>query len=177
MSNVRGVLGVLLFFTVLLVVGQAAAQDCGSDQVFQSVGVELPNGDFCCGMRNAPCTARPDHHEQRCRCGRHRTKLFECDPNLCADFFAGVLDQCLPVNEGGTDQELPDGLDQNCDGLGIGDEFCDGIDNDNDGRVDEDQGACLLRFLAVPLCWNGSDQTFQDVVDQQASTFMIGTGL
>lgn len=66
-----------------------------------------------------------------------------------AKFPLGV---CVP-HVSSSAPELANGRDDNCDGQGLGDEFCDGVDNDGDGMVDEDAGSCLLRFLFVPHCW------------------------
>ncbi|MBN2802643.1 MAG: hypothetical protein JXR91_06090 [Deltaproteobacteria bacterium] len=73
--------------------------------------------------------------------------------------------------------ELPNGIDDNCDGVGLGDEFCDGIDNDSDGLIDEDEGSCKFRILLAPYCFNGSDAEFQTAVDKQKQTFFDATGL
>jgi len=73
--------------------------------------------------------------------------------------------------------EVANGSDDNCDGVGLGDEFCDGIDNDGDGRVDEDAGSCKLRFLAVPVCWAGTDADFETTVGIQEAAFLEASGL
>jgi hypothetical protein len=39
----------------------------------------------------------------------------------------------------------------------LGDELCNGFDDDGDGLVDEDAGSCMERFLFVPICWQNQD--------------------
>lgn len=77
----------------------------------------------------------------------------------------------------GTEPELPNGIDDNCDGIGLGDEFCDGIDNDGDGMVDEDAGSCLLRFAFAPVCFSGSDEEFTSMALSSLDFFNASLGL
>ncbi len=37
---------------------------------------------------------------------------------------------------------------------------CNGLDNDGDGLIDNEDGACLLRVLLVPWCWGGTQEDF-----------------
>src|SRR5690606_34514077 len=82
---------------------------------------------------------------------------------------------CIPDNS--MNPELPNGIDDNCDGDGLGDEFCNGLDDDGDGRIDEDAGSCLMRILLVPLCWSGDDADFEAAVADQQATFIDALGL
>jgi|GEM_PF-3703797 len=50
-------------------------------------------------------------------------------------------------------------------------ELCNGIDDDGDGRVDEDIGSCAERYLFVPLCWQGTDAAFAEQVDNSTMKF------
>jgi hypothetical protein len=88
----------------------------------------------------------------------------------------GTLDTCRPLNAGNT-EIVGNGLDDNCDGVSSTDEFCDGQDNDGDGEIDEDVGSCLLRFLALPLCWAGTPEAFAAAVDAHRTRFIAAAGL
>ncbi len=141
------------------------------------------------------------HPESRCRQGTEivdgdLNNVFQCftsglifiDPFNPFTYLAalaagglhcnGAYDEniCVPNDQSGN-VEVANGIDDNCDGVGLEDEFCDGIDNDGDGRVDEDAGSCALKFLAVPLCWSGTDAEFQAAVDTQMDTFITAAGL
>jgi hypothetical protein len=51
---------------------------------------------------------------------------------------------------------------------------CDGVDNDNDGEVDEN---CLMRFLFVPICYQGSDANFKAQTTLHAEFLKKSLGL
>jgi hypothetical protein len=54
---------------------------------------------------------------------------------------------------------------------------CDGIDNDGDGLVDEEQRSCLIRILFVPLAWSGDQASFENAAKAQLAVFREHTGL
>lgn len=152
----------------------------------------------CCKYDRADCTVgtHPDAH---CREGRKITDgdlddVFQCftsgliflNPTDPFEYLAAVAAgevycngqgdrSCQPVDHS-AEPELPDGIDNNCDGVWPNDERCDGIDSDGDGHVDEGTGACLERHLFVPVCWTGGDQAdFNGVVDRAERFFQEHT--
>ena len=72
--------------------------------------------------------------------------------------------------------EVPDGLDNDFDGF-VDDEQCDGIDNDGDGMVDEDIGSCLLRVVTYPMDWSGSLDDYETFVGAVWLQFLAQTGV
>ena len=137
----------------------------------------------CCYFSYEPCDdARPANFSPECRAGCRNTG-HHCD-GLCCFGHALIFDPCPgilgcpggvcgcePLIETGSVPELPNGIDDDCDGY-IDDEQCDGIDNDGDGNVDEDPGSCLLRFLFVPLDWRGTQAEFEHAANEQFQIFI-----
>jgi len=129
----------------------------------------------CCHFRyRASCDARPSSNDPMCKAGRlaagdNPDLVFGCgcavDPNAC-----------IPDIESSQLSELPNGRDDDCDGF-VDDEQCDGIDNDHDGMIDEDLGSCMLKFLFVPYCWNGTQAQFVTAVEAEMNTFTNATGI
>ena len=53
-------------------------------------------------------------------------------------------------------------------------DVCNGIDDDGDGDVDEN---CLLRFLFVPICFQGTDDEFKAATQEHIDFFAHSLGL
>jgi HYR domain len=137
----------------------------------------------CCYFSYESCDdARPAYFSPECRAGCRNTG-HHCD-DLCCFGHALIFDPCPgiigcpggvcpcePLIATGSIPELPNGIDDDCDGY-VDDEQCDGVDNDGDGYVDEDPGSCLLRFLFVPLDWQGTQAEFENAVDEQFQVFI-----
>jgi len=152
--------------------------DCDGvvDSQFQGQVIDTTILDeSCCHFRyRASCDARPNSTDPMCKAGRlsagdNPDLVFGCgcvvDPNAC-----------IPDIESSQLSELPNGRDDDCDGF-VDDEQCDGIDNDHDGMVDEDLGSCMLKFLFVPYCWNGTQAQFASAVEAELNTFTNATGI
>lgn len=133
--------------------------------------------DGCCTWTYDHCTARPGHPEERCRPGHHQIKSeFHLDGLDCIGVACAINPTCFPDVATGEDQEIADGIDNDCDGF-VDDEQCDGEDNDNDGMRDEDLGSCLLKVLVVPLCFEGGDAAFETAARLQMFHFFRMTGM
>ena len=132
--------------------------------------------DGCCTWFWEDCTARPGHPEPRCVPG-HRIYDLEghFPPLSCLGVGCAASGECVPDVPTGADPEIANGIDDDCDGF-IDDEQCDGVDNDGDGLIDEDKGSCLLRFIFVPMCFDGTDAEFQDQVSYQLFELFSNTG-
>lgn len=74
--------------------------------------------------------------------------------------------ECMPYIAPGTVVELPNGIDDDCDGY-IDDEACDGIDNDGNGMIDDSPGSCLRRIVYIPLAWTGTQADFVSAAQSQ----------
>ena len=124
--------------------------------------------DGCCSETYENCTARPDHPRAECQIGHEATELHShCVGVGCI----GSPTICNPDIATGSITELPNGIDDDCD-FYVDDEQCDGVDNDRDGNVDEDPGSCLLRFLFVPLDWQGTQAEFENAANEQFQLFI-----
>lgn len=125
--------------------------------------------DGCCWTDySGYCDARPDHPNPDCRDGH---EAVDCGAVLWPPACWGTgcicnIGYCRPDIATGSVQELPNGIDDDCDYY-VDDEQCDDIDNDGDGNVDEDIGSCLLKILFVPLDWQGNQESFNEAVEQQ----------
>ncbi|MGH7893375.1 MAG: hypothetical protein ACREQL_01845, partial [Candidatus Binatia bacterium] len=115
------------------------------------------------------CVARPLHPRPECQAGHINT---DCNCGVAGCVTSG----CVPDITTGSVPEVPNGVDDDCDYY-VDDEQCDGIDNDGDGHVDEDPGSCLLKFLFVPLCWQGDQTSFEAAVAAQFGRFALSLGL
>ncbi len=161
----------------------------------------FPASAACCRPERGSCDLGTVHPEAHCQVGEEITdgelsNLIDCwtsglifiDPlnpfTYLAALAAGEVycnghydeNVCVPQDWSGV-SEVANGSDDNCDGQGLADEFCDGVDNDGDGRVDEDAGSCMFRFLFVPVCFAGTDAEFQAAVDLQSQVFLEGAGI
>lgn len=151
----------LVIFTVLL----------GVVMVPRPVRAHDGEGGFwdrsgCCHVYyTGHCVARPDHPEPSCQQGH---EVGEVETHGCGClWFPG---ECRPAIAAGSVPELPNGRDDDCDYY-VDDEQCDGVDNDNDGRVDEDPGSCLLKIMFVPLSFAGSQADFEAAAQAQWDLF------
>lgn len=141
--------------------------------------------DFCCCDLFGECLevgtwtfvdcippGREDHSDPRCQEG-HRQDSCDC---FCA---CGVDPTCIPEVPDGAAAEVPNGLDDDCDGF-IDDEQCDNTDNDGDGMVDEDFNSCLMKILFVPMGdWAtfSSQDVFEALALEQFVTFKTEFGI
>ncbi|MCP4674712.1 MAG: hypothetical protein GY854_04195, partial [Deltaproteobacteria bacterium] len=94
----------------------------------------------------------------------------EAGEAYCADSADST---CIVFDKSGA-IEKANGIDDNCDGVWIGDERCNGIDDDGDGLVDEDPGSCLHRFVFVPVCWKRDNcwDNALNTLEQQAQKYI-----
>jgi len=131
--------------------------------------------DGCCCYDYNLCQLRPDHPDPLCRGGHICIDIdsYDCGSPIVV---CECSPKCEPDIPTGSVQELPNGIDDDCDYY-IDDEQCDEIDNDNDGMVDEDPGSCLLKVLFVPLDWQGTQQTFEETVQNQWASYIEKLGL
>jgi hypothetical protein len=149
----------------------------------------------CCCERWVDCIARPTATDPRCMYGHKRDSSYDCwidtdDLFRCGGWlvyqacqldptcgYCGVVSsegECTPDIATGTVPEVPNGIDDDCDGV-VDDEQCDNIDNDNNGMVDDSRGSCLIKVLFVAFNWedNGNAQDeFDRAVETQWSDFL-----
>lgn len=129
--------------------------------------------DGCCVYTMEHCVARPGHPRAECQAG-HRFLDYS---NECAGVGCiGEGSGCQPDIATGSVAEVANGVDDDCDGF-VDDEQCDGVDNDDDGMIDEDLGSCLMTILFVPLCWSGTIGEFQNAAASQLITFQNSAGV
>ena len=121
----------------------------------------------CCFQYTGYCNARPLHPNPACQAGHVNT---DCGCSFISGCGCVVSYYCRADIAPGTLPELPNGIDDDCDGY-VDDEQCDGVDNDGDGSIDEDLGSCLARLLYVPLGWQGSQSEFEQTADAQWGIF------
>jgi hypothetical protein len=82
---------------------------------------------------------------------------------------------CVRLGFYSTVTEIPDGIDNDCDGF-VDDEQCDGFDNDGDGLSDEDVGSCLLRLKTYPMGWIGDLNEYESFVQDAFTQFLVQSG-
>src|SRR5436190_1812706 len=127
---------------ILIGGGSAAAIVLVSSKPALALPFTFRATDSCCNYTySGTCDARPGNPDPRCKSGRKAA-------GDNADFgcgCAGDPNACIPNIATAEIPELPNNRDDDCDGF-IDDEKCDGVDNDGDGQIDEDEGSCLLRL-------------------------------
>jgi hypothetical protein len=93
----------------------------------------------------------------------------ECQRTATATCVNGhPVGACTPGAPG--KEGVHDGKDNDCDGV-IDNEVCDGIDNDGNGKFDDAPGSCVHRHLFIPVCWNGTQDDFNEAVDRWSGFF------
>jgi hypothetical protein len=150
--------------------GACAAQSAcnnGVETPCQPLAPPAPTDTTCDGVDD-DCSGFADEDYQ---------SVFQCGLGVCRDAafpsscFGGVETPCEPGMPLAPNDAIPDGQDEDCDGLidedaggggGGNEQQCDGQDNDNDGQIDEDYFVqnCGVGACARQSACNAGVETF-----------------
>jgi hypothetical protein len=162
------------------IAGNGLDDDC--DGLVDETVIKTPDG-CCCQDLGAACVARPGSADPLCQAGQTAiTPVALCPGHpasctSCNNVAGTPVGMCAPVIPSNATAEIPDNSkDDDCDGV-IDDSGCNGVDNDGDGMINEDAGGCLMRILAVPVCWGGTDLAFRQAAQVQYNFFLTDLGV